>query len=113
MSDFEIRQLPPGKLTAHGVLRRNCIYLFSPQEMIIHNAITSVEHMGADPILTEVSSLLIQARDKLADFVERCDTCDGKRRVKSSNPDRDKAFEVSCPDCTFDTTSDTPKTEFK
>jgi hypothetical protein len=96
----EIKQVPPGKITAHGVLRRNCIYLFSSEEMIIHNAIAAIEHMGADPILTEVSTLLIQARDKLADFVERCDTCDGKRRVKSSNPDRDKAFEVSCPDCT-------------
>jgi len=100
MTEFKIKQMPSGKLSDNGVLRRNCIYLFSPGEMIIHNAINEIEHMGADPLLTEVVTLLIQARNKLADFVERCDTCDGKRRVKSPSPDRDKAFEVSCPDCT-------------
>lgn len=54
-----------------GIPRRNCIYLMTPAELAIRNAVDVVEEAGADPLLTEAVILLHQARDKVADYVER------------------------------------------
>lgn len=99
MSEFEIKQFPAGKIADSGVLRRNCLYLFSPAEMAIWGAKEAVEKVGAHPDLTEAIKLLAAAQEKVADYVELCPTCDGSQRVKATNPSKAAAWEVPCPDC--------------
>lgn len=50
--------------------RRVFLTLLTPAEMAIHNAILSVEQIGADVKLTEVVMLLLDAKNKLADYVD-------------------------------------------
>jgi len=87
------------KRVDNGVPRRDRLDLNCDAETMIRSVMLAVEHLGADPLLTDAIVLLGQARNKVADFVERCDVCDGARRVKSSSPDKDKAFMVPCPRC--------------
>lgn len=51
--------------------RRNRIDLFTPAEKAIWDAQAAVEAAGSDVLLTEAGNLLAQARDKVADFVEK------------------------------------------
>lgn len=50
--------------------RRNRIDRFSPAEKAIYDAMQVVEAAGAHPLLTDAVVLLVQARDKVADFVD-------------------------------------------
>jgi hypothetical protein len=43
----------------------------TPAELAIHHAVQAVEAAGADPLLTEAVILLGQAREKVADYVDR------------------------------------------
>jgi hypothetical protein len=43
----------------------------TPAETAIRDAMLAVEDAGADPLLTEAINLLQQARDKVADYVDR------------------------------------------
>jgi hypothetical protein len=88
------------KMSDNGFARRNRLDLNSPVELSIRAAMHAVEQIGAEPLLTEALNLLIRAREMVSDYVERCDTCDGKRRVKSRHPASDIAYEVPCPTCT-------------
>jgi len=54
----------------YGNPRRCQIYLRTPAESVISEAIAAVEGFGCDPRLTEASVLLQRARDLVADFVE-------------------------------------------
>lgn len=50
---------------------RKCkLELMSPGELAIHEAKQIVEAMGCDERLTDAIVLLIQAQDKVADFVD-------------------------------------------
>ena len=51
--------------------RRQCVNLLTPEETFIRDAIDKVESLGAHPLLTDVVVLLGQAKDKLADYLER------------------------------------------
>lgn len=51
--------------------RRARIDKFTPAEKAIYDAVQIVEEMGADVLLTDAVILLQQARDKVADFVDR------------------------------------------
>lgn len=51
--------------------RRHCLDLNTPEELKIRSAINAVEQLGADPILTECVILLSQARERLADYIDR------------------------------------------
>jgi hypothetical protein len=51
--------------------RRCYIDKLTPAEKAIYDALVAVEAVGADPLLTEVSELLSQARSKMADYVDR------------------------------------------
>jgi len=51
--------------------RRHRVDLLTPAELQIRDAVFTVEDMGADPLLTEAVVLLQQARDKVADYVDR------------------------------------------
>jgi hypothetical protein len=51
--------------------RRIQIDKFCPAEKAIYDAMAAVEDMAADPRLTDAVVLLQQARDKVADFVDR------------------------------------------
>lgn len=53
------------------VQRRIRIDLMTPAELAIRNAMIAVEEVGADPLLTDAVILLQQARDKVADYVDR------------------------------------------
>lgn len=97
------------KKTENGIPRRDRLDLNSDAELMIRNVIMAVEHLGANPLLTDAIVLLGQARGKVADYVERCSTCDGARRIKSSSPLKDKAFMVPCPDCTHPSREGIPK----
>ncbi len=50
--------------------RRNRIDKFTPAEAAIYAAQQAVEDVGAHPLLTEAGTLLSQARDKVADFID-------------------------------------------
>ncbi len=50
--------------------RRNKIYEFTPAETAIYNAVQEVEKAGADEKLTNAITLLNQARELVADYVD-------------------------------------------
>lgn len=50
--------------------RRQCLHLQVPAEKAISDAIREVERAGAHPDLTGAVTLLLLARDKVADFVD-------------------------------------------
>lgn len=54
-----------------GFPRRQKLEHFTPAEHAIRAAVESVESMAAHPLLTDAVVLLQQAREKVADFVER------------------------------------------
>lgn len=54
-----------------GIPRRFDTLLDTPAETAIRNAISAVEAVGADTLLTEAVMLLNQAKDKVSDYVER------------------------------------------
>lgn len=51
--------------------RRSCLHRMIRQEIMLYDMVQEVEKLGADPLLTEVVMILGQARDKLADYVEK------------------------------------------
>lgn len=50
--------------------RRNRLYLNTPAEKAIYDAIQEVEKVGADPKLTDVVVMLGKAKDLLSDYVD-------------------------------------------
>ena len=52
------------------VPRRIRLDLNTPAELAIRNAVNAVEAAGAHPLLTDAVTLLNEAREKVADFVE-------------------------------------------
>lgn len=52
------------------ISRRNRLYLNTPAEKAIHDAIQEVEEVGADPKLTDVVIMLVKAKDLLSDYVD-------------------------------------------
>jgi hypothetical protein len=54
----------------NNISRRSKVYLFSPAEKAIYDALQLIESIGADPRLTAASVLLSQAREKLADYID-------------------------------------------
>ena len=50
--------------------RRNCTDLYTPAETAIAAAITAVEHAGCHLLLTDAITLLLQAKDLVADHAE-------------------------------------------
>jgi len=59
------------KLNADGLIRRMCVSSQTPAERAIQLAVDEVEKIGADPILTDIVTTLGNAREKLADFIEK------------------------------------------
>jgi hypothetical protein len=59
------------KISDNGIARRNRIDLNTPAELAIRNAINVVEEAGCDILLTDAVNLLVAAREKVADFVEK------------------------------------------
>jgi hypothetical protein len=57
--------MPDNKFT-----RRSCIYLLTPAEKAVYDAVQAVEKAGADVRLTDAVVLLQQAREKLADYFD-------------------------------------------
>lgn len=52
-------------------LRRCDVLKNTPEELRIREAVRGVEALGAHPLLTQVSSLLEDARERLADWVDQ------------------------------------------
>jgi hypothetical protein len=50
--------------------RRAILNLMEPAELAIHNAMQEVEKMPADERLTKAVTLLSQAQDLVADFID-------------------------------------------
>lgn len=57
--------------TIDGFPRRNRVDHWTPVEKQINDALQAVEALGAHPRLTDAVVLLSQARDAVADFVEK------------------------------------------
>ena len=57
--------------TNDGRTRRWCQDCQTPAERAIQVAVDEVEKVGADPVLTEIVVMLGNAREKLADFIEK------------------------------------------
>ncbi len=55
----------------NDIPRRNRLDLNTPAELAIRDAMLAVETVGAHPLLTDAVVLLGQAREKVADFVDR------------------------------------------
>lgn len=55
---------------SHDPPRRIRIDKLTPAELAIRNAVVLIEEMPADVRLSEAQTLLQQARDKVADFVD-------------------------------------------
>lgn len=53
-----------------GSLRRADITCMSPAELNIQDAIVSIEKMGADERLSKAQSLLAEAQNLVADYVD-------------------------------------------
>lgn len=51
--------------------RRNRLYEMTCAERAIWDAVQAVEEVGADPLLTDAVILLQQAREKVADYVDK------------------------------------------
>lgn len=66
------RRAAGGSVMVDGIPRRCRIDLMAPAELEIRNAVLAVEKLGADPLLTDAVVLLQQAREKVADYIERC-----------------------------------------
>jgi hypothetical protein len=66
MADSESKEV-----TVNKIPRRVRTDLMTPAELAILAAIHAVEEVGADPLLTEAVVLLGQAKDKVADYVDR------------------------------------------
>lgn len=58
-------------MSNNTIPRRVRIDLFSKEEKAIYDVQQMIEHMEADPILTDVGLLLSQARNRLADYVDK------------------------------------------
>lgn len=58
------------RISNNGAPRRIQTDLFTPSETAIREAMLAVECAGCHPLLTETVTLLSQAREKVADFVE-------------------------------------------
>lgn len=58
--------------------RRSNLQTMTPAELAIREAMLAVEKAGAHPLLTEAVTLLGQAKDKVADYVDRTDPDDRK-----------------------------------
>jgi hypothetical protein len=56
--------------TKHNPLRRCDVNSRTHAEQLISTAIDFVEHMRADPRLTDAVVLLVKARDRVSDFVD-------------------------------------------
>ena len=56
-----------------GIPRRNRINLLTPVEKAAYDLTQAVEDLGCDLLLTDAIIYLGQARDKIADFVEKTD----------------------------------------
>lgn len=54
-----------------SIPRRARLDLNTPAELAIRRAMDAVEAVGADPLLTDAVILLDQARQKVADYVDR------------------------------------------
>lgn len=54
--------------------RRNRLDLNTPAELAIHNAIQEVDKVGADPKLTEVTIMLVKAKELLSDSVDNTES---------------------------------------
>ena len=51
--------------------RRNDLLRFTPAEKAIYDAMGKVEEMGADVLLTDAVRLLGEAREKVAEYVDK------------------------------------------
>lgn len=56
--------------TVNGIPRRCRLDLNTPAELAIYNAMQEVEKLGADPVLTNIVSVLATSKDLLSDFLE-------------------------------------------
>lgn len=56
--------------------RRIRLDLMTPAETAITQAMYAVESAGADTLLTDAINLLSQAREKVADYVDKGFACD-------------------------------------
>jgi hypothetical protein len=54
-----------------NIPRRIRIDLNTPEELRIRECVLEVEKLGADPLLTDVVVLLQQARERLADWIDK------------------------------------------
>ena len=57
-------------ISDNGAPRRIRMDLYSPAEKAISDAMAAVEKAGAHPLLTDAVTLLAQAKDKIADYVD-------------------------------------------
>jgi hypothetical protein len=55
----------------NNIPRRNRLDLCKPEELAIYNAIEQVEKMGASPELTDAVTKLQEARELVADFIDK------------------------------------------
>ena len=56
---------------ANVIPRRSYVNLLTAEETMLRNALIAVESLGADPLLTACVVAISQARERLADWVDK------------------------------------------
>lgn len=74
--------------------RRNRLDLLQPAEKAIRDAVQAVEGMDADARLTDAVSLLNQARESVADFIDGVPRLDPNRERDTERALREHAWSV-------------------
>jgi len=64
--------------------RRNKLWLNTPAELAIFNAIQEVETVGADVRLTEITNMLVKAKDLLSDYIDNTKDLQGTELAKKT-----------------------------
>lgn len=67
------KNVPRGEKGDWTFPRRNCVDQLTPAELAIRDAMIAVEAAGGHILLTEAITLLSQAKDKVADYLEETD----------------------------------------
>lgn len=59
------------EILENGIPRRARLDLNTPEELLVRECVVAVENLGADPLLTDTVVLLLQAKEKLSDWIEK------------------------------------------
>lgn len=79
--------------------RRIRVDLYTPEEILIREAMLAVEKLGADPLLTDCVMKLSDAKEKLSDYVDKLQLEDKVETLSECCGVKFNQDIKICPDC--------------